>query len=53
MTYHSSFDDKMVVNEMIAKIDKTLEKIDDIFNHYSSMLYLNDSEVPALTEQMH
>ena len=40
-------------DDVISEIDQTLEEIDYVFNHYSSMLNLDDSEVPALTEQMH
>ena len=40
-------------DDIVLEIDQTLEEIDYVFNHYSSMLTLDYSEVPALTEQMH
>ena len=40
-------------DDIVLEIDQTLEEIDYVFNYYSSMLNLDDSEVPALTEQIH
>ena len=40
-------------DDIVLEIDQTLEEIDYVFNYYSSVLSLDDSEVPALTEQIH
>ena len=38
---------------IISYMDQVLENIEEIYSMYSSLLKLSESEVPALTEQMH